>query len=604
MSGGKSYRTLAFVVVCIMLLSSLIGCGATPEPTTAPTQEAAPEPTTAPEPTEAPAPTEAPPPTEPPAVEEETSITIVIPEDPPNFNAAVADTGYDALVMELVLLGLADIDAEGNIFPELAAELPTLENGGVVIDEENWTMDVTWTLRDDVTWADGEPVTADDVVFTWDAITDPEMGLWVAGVDYTDSIEKIDDQTLVVHYNYVYPAYLTQFGGEQVVIWPEHYCDASQGFAAWDCGRQPLSDGPYLLEEWETGDHLTFVRNPNYFETGKPAIDRVIVRIVPEQSVRKTMLVGGDADLDMWLPETVIEEYKAAPNVEVSTSPTTRWVFRLFPNEAARGTTDPVETPHPIFSDVRVRQAMRQAIDVDTIMNEVFLGYPVPVWTELFRPPYVCEEPRPAYDPAAAAALLEEAGWIDQDGDGVRECHGCTTGAEEGYPMEIEFMTYGEYGEPLELTHQLIGEMLQAVGFGVELSVVEGSVMWADYESGGIEQRGDYDLNLWDDGYAGVDPTDFLWELYYSSAAEPDGGWNIVRWINPDFDALLDEAYTLDEEYRQEVFCQIADLLEEQVPVILLFSAVEAEAYSTRLSGVQASVNDIVTWNVADWQVK
>ena len=84
--------------------------------------------------------------------------------------------------MELVMLGLTDIDAEGNVFPELAAELPTIENGGVVFDEEAWTMDVTWKLRDDIQWADGVPVTADDVVFTWDAMTDPENGVgWFAG---------------------------------------------------------------------------------------------------------------------------------------------------------------------------------------------------------------------------------------------------------------------------------------------------------------------------------------------------------------------------------------------------------------------------------------
>ncbi len=534
---------------------------------------------------------------------EEASITIVIPEDPPSFNPAIADTGYDALVAELALLGLADIDDNGKIFPELAVKLPTIANGGVVINEDEWTMDVTWNLRDDVVWADGEPVTVDDVIFTWDAIMDPETGIWVAGVDYTDSLEKIDDHTFVVHYNYVYPAYLTQFGGEQMFIWPEHYCDASQGFGAWDCAREPLSSGPYLLQEWETGDHMTFVSNPNYFEEGKPGIGQVVVRIVPEMSVRKTMMIEGDADLDMWPAEPMIDELKDVPNVNVSISPTTRWVMRLFPNQAAKGSTDPVENPHPIFSDVRVRQAVRLAIDVDAIAQDIFNGYPVPVWTELFRPPYVCDNiPRPKYDPDGAMALLEEAGWIDQDGDGVRECHGCLN-AEEGYAMQIELITYAEYGEPLELTHQLVGEMLGAIGFDVELTMVEGSILWADHESGGIEQQGNFDLNLWDDGYPGVDPTDFLWEFYYSEAAEPDYGWNVVRWFNEDFDALLDEAYTLDEAYRQEVFCQMAELLEEELPSILLFSTIEASSHSTRLDGVQATVNDIVTWNVADWKI-
>ena len=531
------------------------------------------------------------------------SITIVIPEDPPSFNGAITETGYEILMMELALLSMTDVDEMGNIFTELAAELPTIENGGVVMDEEAWTMDVTWEMRDDVQWADGEPVTADDVVFTWDALSDPETGIWVPGLDYTDGIEKIDDYTFVVHYNTVYPGYLTQLGGYVFAVWPEHYCDASQGFVFWDCNRAPLSSGPYVLEEWETGDHLTFVRNPNYFEKGKPVIDQVIVQIVPENSVRKTMMIEGDADLDMWLAEPVIDELEGVSNVNVSISPTTRWVMRLHPNQAARGTIDSVESPHPVFSDVRVRRALRMAIDVDTIMKEFFNGHPVPIWTEFFRPPYQCDIPQPEYDLDGAAALLEEAGWVDQDGDGVRECHGCTTGAKEGYRMEIELMTYGEYGEALELTHQYIGELLGAIGFDVKLSVVEGGLLWADYESGGIEQQGDFDLNLWDDGYSGVDPTDFIWAYYYSEAAEPDYGWNVVRWFNEDFDALLDEAYTLDEEYRQELFCQMAELMEEELPIILLFSTIEANSYAARLVGVKSSVNDIVSWNAADWKV-
>ena len=410
------------------------------------------------------------------------SIVVVIPEDPPSFNPIMADTGYDALVMKLVLLGLADIDPDGNIFPELAAELPTQENGDVVLDEEAGTMAVTWKLRQDVQWADGTPVTADDVVFTYDAIVDPNTGSWIPGIDYVDSVEKVDDYTVVVNYNAVYPGYLTQFGGEQVVIWPAHYCDASQGFSSWDCNRQPLSDGPFTLDEWVNGDHMTFVRNENYFEAGKPAIAKITVRIVPDESVRKTMLINGDADLDMWTTENMVEDLKNAPNVEVTPSKTNRWVMRIFFNLAAKGTTDPVATPHPILSDVRVRRAIRMAIDVDTISKEFFLGYAQPTWTEFFRQPYVCDIPRPKYDPEAAAALLDEAGWKDTDGDGVRECHGCGT-AEDGYKMEMQFITYAEYGEPLILTQQLIAEMLGKLGIKLNLSVVEGSVLWASTEA-------------------------------------------------------------------------------------------------------------------------
>jgi peptide/nickel transport system substrate-binding protein len=527
-------------------------------------------------------------------------IVVVIPEDPPSFNPTVTDAGYDALVMELVMLGLSDVDAAGNVFPELAMELPTQANGGVVVDEDAGTMSVTWKLRTDVKWQDGQPVTADDVIFTYEAISNPETGAWIAGIDYIDSVEKVDDYSLVVHYSSVYPGYMTQFGGEQVAIWPAHYCNAEQGFASWDCNRQPLSNGPYVLKEWINGDHMTFVRNENYYIAGKPSIDTITVRIVPDESVRKTMLIAGDADLDMWTTEPIIADLKDKPNVEVSISPNNRWVFRLFFNLAAKGTTDPVATPHPVLSDVRVRRAIRMAIDVDKIGQEFFLGYAQPVWTEFFRQPYVCDIPRPVYDPTAAAALLEEAGWTDSDGDGVRECQGCGT-TEDGYKMEMEFITYGEFGEPLLLTQQLIAEMLGQIGIKLNLSVVEGSVLWAASTDGGIEQSGNFDMDLWDDGYGGVDPTDYLWSYYYSEAATPDYGYNYGRWVNADFDALMDEAYTLDEDRRKEIFCEMAQILEDELPEALLFTAVNADAHSTRLQGVQSSTNDLVTWNAADW---
>ena len=534
---------------------------------------------------------------------ESSGIVIIIPEDPPSFNPIVADTGYDSLVMELVMLGLSDIDANGNVFPELAAELPSLENGSVVVDEDAGSMSVTWKMREDVQWADGTPVTADDVIFTYESIADPEMGGWIPGIDYIDSVEKTGDYSFTVNYASIYTGYLTQFGGEQVVIWPAHYCDASQGFAAWDCARQPLSNGPYVLSEWVNGDHMTFTKNEKYFEAGKPSIEKITVRIIPDASVRKTMLINGDADLNMWATEPMIAELEGQPNVKVSQSPENRWVVRVFFNLAANGTTDPVATPHPILSDLRVRQAIRAAIDVDTISKEFFLGYAKPAWTEFIREPYVCDIPRPGFDPKAAAALLDEAGWKDTDGDGVRECRGCET-AEEGYVMEMDFHTYAEFGEPLELTQQYIAEQLGKLGIKLNLKVVEGSILWAASTDGGIEQSGNFDMDIWDDGYAGVDPTDFLYQYYAAASAEPDYGYNFMRWSNDEFEELLGGVYTLDEAQRQQDFCKMADILEEDLPILPLFTAVNADAHSVRLQNVQSSANDLVTWNAADWTLK
>lgn len=532
------------------------------------------------------------------------SITIVIAEDPPSFNPMVADTGFDALVMELVMLGLTDIDPNGNIFPELAAELPTLENSGVTVDEDAGTMSVTWKMRDDVQWQDGTPVTSDDAVFTWEAISNPDTGSWIPGSDYIDSVEKIDEYSFTIHYNTIYPGYLTQFGGEQLAIWPAHYCDVEQGFVSWDCGRKPLSNGPFVLTEWFEGDHMTFDKNDNFYQAGKPEIEQIIIRIVPDDAVRKTMMLQGDADIDMWINVNTIQDIEGAEKVRASLSPTDRWVMRMFLNQAEKGTTDPTATPHPILSDVNVRKAIRMAVDVDTINNEIFYGLANPVWTEFFRPPYQCEIPRPSFDPEGAQTLLEDSGWTDSDGDGIRECNGCSTGAPDGTKMEMEFITYAEYGEPLELTQQLIAEMLGNIGIQMDISVVEGSVLWDLSDSGGIEQSGNFDIDIWDDGYAGVDPTDYIWETYSIAASEPDLGWNFFRWQNGVVDALINEAYTLDEQTRKDTFCAIGDFINEEVPVIHLFTVPNTDAYSTRITGVQSSVNDLVTWNIADWTLR
>jgi len=114
--------------------------------------------------------------------------------------------------------------------------------------------------------------------------------------------------------------------------------------------------------------------------------------------------------------------------------------------------------------------------------------------------------------------------------------------------------------------------------------------------------NGNFDLDMWDDGYPGTDPTDYqMWTFYYSGAPPEEGGWNVGRWANEDFDTWLDEAYTLDEDYRKEVFCEMAVILEEELPEILLWSAIEGHGVSKRLNNVFPSVNDPLTWNVADW---
>jgi peptide/nickel transport system substrate-binding protein len=199
--------------------------------------------------------------------------------------------------------------------------------------------------------------------------------------------------------------------------------------------------------------------------------------------------------------------------------------------------------------------------------------------------------------------MLEDAGWTDTDGDGIRECHGCPN-AEEGYVMEAEFAIYPEYGPELELAQQLIAENLADIGIATKLISVEGAVMWDP--DGGTEVTGNYDIDMWDDGWPGIYPTDnHLWWFYHSDAHTDYGGYNVMRWYNDEFDAIVyEKLYTLDEDLRMEGFCEIAGILDEELPQILLFSTLEMHGISSRLKGVIPSANDPVTWNIADWTLE
>jgi ABC-type transport system substrate-binding protein len=153
------------------------------------------------------------------------------------------------------------------------------------------------------------------------------------------------------------------------------------------------------------------------------------------------------------------------------------------------------------------------------------------------------------------------------------------------------------------LAQQYIAEQLADIGIGTDLLSLEMAIMFGPAEDGGTELGGNFEFDMWDDGYPGVDPTDFVWWFYYSEATPENGGYNVGRWANEDFDYWMDEAYTLDEEYRKEVFCELANILEEELPWILLYTTLEHHGVNTRLEGVQPSATDTLTWNVAEWSI-
>ena len=526
------------------------------------------------------------------------AITIPIPIAPPSFNAYINDTGYEELIGELVFGALAEIGPDGNYYPELATEVPTLENGG--LSEDGLT--VTWHLRPGLLWSDGQPFTARDVYFTWDSLR--QSGIYAPGFDLIEEIEMPDEHTVILRYSNFYPNYRLQFGGEGTGIFPAHQCGNPAQMLFWDCNFEPVSIGPYVLAEWLPGQRIVFNRNPTYWIPDRPLTDQLIFVIEADKERRQRQLARNVYHLDLWTEEPELSKLEEDENVLVYPTVPARFVMRLVPNLSAYGTADPAQA-HPIFTDLRVRQAILHALNLTELLDKVYNNRAIPINTELAR--HNCPVDTYPYNPEKAKRLLSEAGWVNEEGQGIRFCDGCEY-AKKGTPLTFQSYHYAEFGDRMIKTHREIKIMLLEVGIDMQTSSAEGTELWKTWNERGIEVRGNFELNLWDDGYFGVDPTDYLYNLYDPRAIptrnDPLAGLNIMRYRNPGLADIFDRLYTpLSNVERKAIICQIAVILSRDLPVMPLFSLPDYYALNRQLQGVSPHIYDTITWNAGDWQL-
>ena len=542
------------------------------------------------------------------------TIVIPIPEDPPGFNAYLTDSGYEELLGELIYEGLAEMAPDGSFYPKLALELPTRENGGLSADG----LTVTWKLRNHIVWSDGQPLTSDDVRFTWEALSHPDNGLAQAtGFDLIDWVETPDDYTVVVHYRQAYANVWGQFGGRGLGIFPRHACGEAGRMIYWGCNTQPVGSGPFVLQAWEEGKQLVFARNPRYWQTERPFLDRLIFPVVSRADVRSDMLRDGDAHINLWLTPDQIEELQNVEGVRLVSLPN-RWLLRLVfnlsqpPSDEETGEPGPAGLrPHFALGDARVREALDLAIDRGRLIEEAFEGQGQIASGEFYRgwatcPGAAAGSPR-AYDPEAARVLLAQAGWLDLNGDGVLEAHGAQYAPDET-KFQLTLRTYDDW-EALTDAQKLMAEMLRELGIRISLELVGPGDLWGDWEEGGLEVHGQFEADLWDDGYPGSDPTDYMIWRYASwsipSLEDGGAGGNVTRFANPEVDRLLQLAHTQPEPLaRLQTFCQIERILTQERPMLYLIYFSDTQAFSSQLQGVVLNPNDALTWDVINWQLE
>ena len=517
-------------------------------------------------------------------------------EDPNTLNPFTGATSIAYQAIAAIFEGLAENLPDGTFAPVLAAEIPTLDNGGVSADLTT----VTWRLKEGLLWSDGTPVTSADVKFSWEAAKDSVNGSALAS-DYAliSGIETPDPLTAVVTYSSFNAGYADQFP----YVIPMHAAGPVAEMATWDLNRNPIGTGPFKLDEWASGEYLQMSRNEHYRDEGKPYLDGLTFLVVPDEAVRTALMTEEDGEIMLWAgqePEAQIEASgtgvgRIAPGI---------WVVDLHFNLSKPFDDDPTAaTPHPILGDLRVRQAMSMAIDRDRIRDEFLaesdtyaIDSPLDVgWMACEVEPFV-------HDVEAAKAMLEETGWRDDDGDGVRESHGVPT-VEDGTKLTLTMNGYTGF-DTLDLIELAVQDDLAAAGVEVAIENQDFAVIFGTYEDGSPRKIGDYDLLIYDSGLLAEPGADISNAFHPEQVptAETPGGGNHMRWVREDVGQWIDGANSsADQAARQENFCNVATAMREDIPRFPILQFAEGSVYSIKLHGFTVSTWEWATWDAENW---
>lgn len=534
-----------------------------------------------------------------PAANEEKQIIFALYQEPELLNPFIATQTAAGEANSFIIEGLLNVDPDGNRFAVLAEEVPSIDNG--LVSEDGLV--VTYNLREDIVWSDGEPFTCDDVLFTYEAVTNPESGaVSTTGYDQIASVECTDDYTVVVTFSEFYAPFLALFSA----IMPRHATGDPVDMVNWEYNRMPIGTGPFTLVGWDAGDQLRLEANENYRDyPDQPYVDRVIIRIIESREVGKALITSGEIDILWDLTEADTPDFADNPSVIANITPgagTERLVINLA-DPTLDATDDPINNPHPLLGDVRVRQAIQLGIDKQLLVDELLFGATTVGVSELSIGWAQCDIEPSAYDPEQAMALLEEAGFTDEDGDGVRECHDCQY-AEEGTPLRFKYQT--TTGNQLrEESQQLVIEMMKAIGVEFYIENVPSDELFGSWANNAFRKHGNYDILMYTTS-DGIDPQSQMFGYFHSSQMplEENGGtgFNYSRWVNETADAAIEAAGATPDEAERKAQYQIAcEEIDAELPHIYLYDRSEVHLSRSNILNFKVNTWNNQTWNAAEW---
>ncbi len=534
----KIWTALALLVVVAILASCAPAATVAPEETEAPPTAA---PTTAAEPTTAP---------EPPAPEVPQILNINMRLAPTLLDPQQESAASGKMVLGNIFEKLVALDTNMEIVPELAKDWDISDDG----------LTYTFYLEDGVEFHDGTPLTADAVKFTFERLLDPDTGsVFVGDYSMIESVEVVDDLTVELILEYAHAPFLRRLAMiEASILNPVALEEWGE-----DSSSHPVGTGPFVLDDYVPDERLVLVRNENYWRT--PAkLEAVNFTFVAEEQARVSALLAGDTDFETIIPSSLLSMVEADPNIVIERGPT------LFPEWVG------FNTQKAPFDDPLVRKAVSYALDMDTILEGIFLGVGVRSTQPVAPGVYGYDdtiEPIP-YDPNVARDALAEAGWEDTDGDGIVD--------KDGQPFSVEFKV-------MPLTEiERMAEAIQAymadAGMEANIVVEDWGAFLADCAAGNMQMFVLGQENPMGDAGA------TLGTVFHSDGIDVS---NYTRYDNPDLDALIDaERRETDPDVRLGLLRDAINMIVDDYVQIPTFVRESVMAHNQKVKGFALHPSD------------
>lgn len=492
-------------------------------------------------------------------------------QEPNTLNPFLSELIATAEVANLIFSGLVSMNDRGEWIADLAREVPTLQNGGVSADG----LTVTYKLRSGVTWHDGVPFTSSDVKFTWEFVMNRQVNVISReGYDKIAAVETPDAHTVIVRFRQQYAPALSLFS----TILPRHILGQSEDMNKAAFNRNPIGTGPFKFKEWRIAEAVVLEANPNYFR-GRPKLDGIVYRIMPEINVLLTQLKAGELDIVGNMSFAQLDQIKAINNIKTVITPSLIWEHFDF------------NLDNPLFQDVRVRQAIALGIDRQMIVSTALKNAAIPANGDQSPVSWAYN---PAVKPAArdinaAKELLTQAGW-KQGSDGIF--------AKDGRRLTFSLTTTSG-NKVRETVAHMISQQLKEAGIETAVRLIEPPAFFGDVLK---TRRFETAMYAW---VGGIDPDNM--SLWHSKRIPSPGngfeGQNYPGWRNPEIDSLTEQAARLpDFEQRRQKYFRIQEIMMQEYPVIPLYFRANIDAVKNTVVNYRPNPTPAGNlWNAWEW---